>query len=148
MKFLNWLKIIIKKHVKFLFYKYSNCILYLIAYILYFLSLESCLAGEELCGNNMVWIYKKLVELIFACEIISFLIGKIIFNFSSKLHIFHLIGIFSLFYYYSHDFYFWNHGMYNLIFFLLLLFFNLCFILFFKFIICLFRIQKKYYIYH
>ena len=146
MKFLNWLKIIIKKHVKFLFYKYSNCILYLIAYILYFLSLESCLAGEELCGNNMVWIYKKLVELIFACEIISFLIGKIIFNYSSKLHIFHLIVIFSLFYYYSHDFYFWNHGMYNLIFFLFLFFFNLCFILFFKFIICLFRIQKKIYI--
>ena len=90
MKLLNFLKIIIKKYVKFLFYKYSNCILYLIAYILYFLSLESCLAGEELCGNNMVWIYKKLVELIFSCEIISFLVAKTVFNYSSKLHIFHL----------------------------------------------------------
>jgi hypothetical protein len=45
--------------------------------------------------------------------------------------------------YNNHDFAFWNHGMYNLIFFLLLLFFNLCIILFFKFAICLYKIQKK-----
>ena len=132
-----------KKHLKFFFNKYANCILYLIAYKLYHLSLEGCFDGEEICGNNMNWIYKKLVELILSCELISFLVGQIFFNRSSKLHIIHLIAIIYLFYYYNHDFYFWNHGMYNLIFFLLLFFFNLCFILFFKFIICLFRIQKK-----
>ena len=77
----------------FLLYKYSDFILYLIAYILYYLSLESCFEGEEKCGNNMKWIYKKLIELILSCELISFLIGKIIFEYSSKLHIIHLLSI-------------------------------------------------------
>ena len=146
MKNLCCKNLIFIKHAKSFLYKYSNCILYLITYILYYLSLEACLEGEELCGNNMSWIYKKLIELISSCEIISLLVGQIIFNRSSKLHLIHLVAIFSLFYYHSHDFYFWNHGMYNIIFFILLFFFNLCFILFFKFIICLFRIQKKIYI--
>ena len=148
MKFIYRSKIIIKKNVKLFLYKYFNFILFLIAYEFYFLSLEPCFEGEELCGNNMKWIYKKLVELILSCEFISFLIGKIIFKYSSKLHIIHLVLIFSLFTYNNHDFAFWNHGMYNLIFFLLLLFFNLCIILFFKFAICLYKIQKKIYIIH
>ena len=147
MKFIYRSKIIIKKNVKFFLYKYFNFILFLIAYAFYFLSLEPCFEGEELCGNNMKWIYKKLVELILSCEFISFLIGKIIFKYSSKLHIIHLVLIFSLFTYNNHDFAFWNHGMYNLILFLLLLFFNLC-IIFFKFAICLYKIQKKIYIIH
>ena len=84
---------------------------------------------------DMAWIYKTLVELIISCEIISFLVGKIIFNYSSKLHLMHLFVIFSLFILYSYDFFFWNHGMYNLIFFVLLFFLNICIILFFKFII-------------
>ena len=143
MKYLNWSKKIIKKAVEISLYKYSDGFLYIIAYLLYYLSLESCLKGEELCGNNMAWIYKKLVELILSCELISFLMSKIIFNYSSKLHIIHLVAIFSLFAIYSHDFFFWNHGMYNIIFFLLLFFFNCCFILFLKLVIFVLRIKKK-----
>ena len=148
MKFMYKSNIIVKKNVKLFLYKYSNFILFLFAYSLYFLSLEPCLEGEELCGNNMEWIYKKLSELILSCELISFLIGKIIFNYSSKLHLIHLVLIFWLFTYKDHDFFFWNHGMYNLIFFLLLFFFNLFIILFFKFAICLYKIQKRIYIIH
>ena len=136
-------KIINKKNDEYFIFKYFDIFLYLIAYIFYYLSLEKCLEGEELCGNNMTWIYKKLVELIISCEIISFLIGKMIFNYSSKLHLMHLFLIFSLFILYSHDFFFWNHGMYNLIFFVLLFFLNICIILFFKFIICLIRNKIK-----
>ena len=143
MKCLCWAKKIIKKAVKIFLYKFTDGFLYIIAYLLYYLSLESCLEGEELCGNNMTWIYKKLVELILSCELISFLMSKIIFNYSSKLHIIHLIAIFSLFAIYSHDFFFWNHGMYNIIFFLLLFFINCFFILFLKLIIFVLRIQKK-----
>ena len=106
MKYFNWSKKYIKKAVKIFLYKYSDGFLYIIAYLLYYLSLESCLEGEELCGNNMTWIYKKLVELILSCELISFLMSKIIFNYSSKLHIIHLIAIFSLFAIYCHDFFF------------------------------------------
>ena len=143
MKVIILSKIINKKNVEYFIFTYFDIFLYLIAYIFYYLSLEKCLEGEELCGNNMTWIYKKLVELIISCEIISFLVGKIIFNYSSKLHLMHLFVIFSLFILYSHDFFFWNHGMYNLIFFVLLFFLNICIILFFKFIICLIRNNKK-----
>jgi hypothetical protein len=58
--------------------------------------LEKCFDGEEICGNNMKWIYKKVFELILSCEIISFLLATIIFNHSSKLHLIHLFVIFSL----------------------------------------------------
>ena len=109
MKFIYKSNIIIKQNVKLFLYKYSNFILFLFAYFLYFLSLEPCLEGEELCGNNMEWIYKKLSELILSCELISFLIGKIIFNYSSKLHLIHLVLIFWLFTYKDHDFFFWNY---------------------------------------
>ena len=108
MKVIILSKIINKKNVEYFIFKYFDIFLYLIAYIFYYLSLERCLEGEELCGNNMAWIYKKLVELIISCEIISFLVGKIIFNYSSKLHLIHLFVIFSLFILYSHDFFFWK----------------------------------------
>ena len=83
----------IKKNVKkfFFFFKYANCILYIIAYELYYLSLEGCFDGEEICGNNMDWIYQKLIELILSCELISFLVGQIIFNRSSNNGDFFLI---------------------------------------------------------
>ena len=130
----------------FLLYKYSDFILYLIAYILYNLSLESCFEGEEKCGNNMKWIYKKLIELILSCELISFLIGKIIFGYSSKLHIIHLVAISVLFIYHSHSYFFWNHGMYNIIFFALLFIFNVVILLLIKFFFFILRIIKKLYV--
>ena len=69
MKVLILSKILNKKNVEYFISKYFDIFLYLIAYIFYFLSLERCLEGEEICGNNMIWIYKKLVELIISCEI-------------------------------------------------------------------------------
>ena len=146
MRFFSKREIIIKsslfKNVLFL-YKYWTFIIFLIAYILYYLSLEKCIDGEELCGNNMKWIYKKLRELIISCELISFLFLLIVFNYSSKLHLIHIFVIFSLFYLYSHDLYFFDHGMYNFIFFVLLLIINVFLILSFKVLISLFQIENK-----
>ena len=130
-------------NVKLFLFKYSTFILFLIAYIFYYLSLEKCFDGEELCGNNMKWIYKKVFELILSCEIISFLLATIIFNHSSKLHLIHLFVIFSLFFLYSHDFYFYNHGMYNFVVFVLLFILNILIILFIKFLIYIFQIKNK-----
>ena len=130
-------------YIEFFFHKYSIFCLFIIAYFLYYLSLEKCLYGEELCGNNMKWIYKKLFELIISCELISFLLATIIFNYSSKLHLIHLIATFVLFYIYSHDFFFFDHGMFNFIFFIILFFLNLLIILLFKFLICLFRLKDN-----
>ena len=124
MKFFTKRKITIKNAKLYLF-KYFTFILFIIAYSFYYLSLEKCFDGEELCGNNMKWIYKKVFELIISCELISFLLALIIFNYSSKLHLIHIFAIFSLFFLYSHDFYFFNHGMYNIIAFSLLSFLNI-----------------------
>ena len=56
MKVIILSKIINKKNVEYFLFKYFDIFLYLIAYIFYYLSLERCLEGEELCGNNMAWI--------------------------------------------------------------------------------------------
>ena len=133
----------IKIHIKSFFSKCLASFIFIISYILYYLSLEKCFDGEELCGNNMKWIYKKLFELILSCELISLLTATIIFNYSSKLHLIHLFSTFSLFFLYSHDFYFYDHGMYNFSFFIILFFLNLIVILFIKFIIWIFKIKNK-----
>ena len=145
MRFFSKIEIIIK--IALFLYKYWTSIIFLIAYILYYLSLEKCIVGEELCGNNMKWIYKKLRELILSCELISFLLLLIVFNYSSKLHIIHIFVIFSLFYLYSHELYFYDHGMYNFIFFVSLLIINVFLILSFKLLISLFQIENKLIIY-
>ena len=125
----------IKLNVKNLVNKCSNIFLFITSYIIYFFSLEICPDGEELCGNNMKWIYLKITEIIISCEIIVYLLTKIFFFNSSKFHLIHLFLVFILFVFYSHGFAFFNHGMYNIIVFLILLFFNI--------IIILKRIQKN-----
>ena len=147
MKSYNKVKITIKKKFKLYFYKYSISVLYIISYYIYYLSLERCLDGEEICGNNMKWIYTKVVELVIASELISVLFALMIFNISTKFHLVHLIVVFVLFYYYSHDFYFFNHGMYNIIVFILLFSLNLIIILFLKLLIYLFNLKNKLIIY-
>ena len=143
MKYLTQKSHTIKRLAKTFLYKYTASFFFIISYFLYYLSLEKCFDGEELCGNNMKWIYTKVFELILSCELISFLIATIIFNFVSKFHLIHLFSTFALFYHYSHNFYFYDHGMYNFGFFLILIFLNLIVILFIKFIIWIFKIKNK-----
>ena len=133
----------IHKYIKSLLYKYSTAFVFIISYILYYLSVEKCFDGDEICGNNMKWIYKKLTELIISCELISVLIATIIFNYSSKFHFIHLTAIFILFFLYSHNYYFHDHGMYNFVFFIILIFLNLLIILLLKLIIWIFSIKNK-----
>ena len=95
--------------MKLILYKYSTIILFAISYYIYYLSLEPCYKGEDLCGNNMKWIYKKVFQLLLSSEIISLLLVKILCYKSSDLHLIHL------FYLYSNNYFFYNHGMYNLI---------------------------------
>ena len=129
--------------VKLFISKHYNAILFISSYIIFYLSLEKCLMGEEICGNNMKWIYTKVFEIILSCEIISYLVVKMLFYDLSKLNLIHLIIIFSLFYIYSHHFFFFDHGKYNLILFLILLFINIIVILLFKAIVFTFKIKNK-----
>ena len=68
---------------------------------------------------------------------------KIFFFNSSKLHLIHLLFVFIIFVYYHHGFVFYEHGMYNILVFLLLLFFHIIIILLFKLIIFIFKIKNK-----
>ena len=45
----------IKRYIKTLLYKCSALSFFIISYILYYLSLEKCFDGEELCGNNIIY---------------------------------------------------------------------------------------------
>ena len=143
MKYLTKKSQTIKRHVKSFLFKYTALFIFIISYILYYLSLEKCFDGEELCGNNMKWIYTKVFELILSCELISLLIATIIFKLVSKFHLIHLFSTFTLFYHYSHNFYFFDHGMYNFGFFIIQFTLNLIVILFIKLIIWLFKIKNK-----
>ena len=95
----------IKRHVKSFLFKYTSSFVFIISYILYYLSLEKCFDGEELCGNNMKWIYTKVFELILSCELISLLIATILFKYVSKFHLIHLFPTFTLFYHYLVNYY-------------------------------------------
>ena len=123
--------------------KYAPSVIFIISYILYYLSLEKCFRGEELCGNDMKWIYTKVFEVILSCELISILVATIIFNITSKFHLIHFFTVFLLFFQYSHDFFFFDHGMYNFGFFVIIFVLNLLVIFFIKFIICLFKVKNR-----
>ena len=141
----NYIFNYIKSNKKYFLFESLISAAFIISYFIYYLSLESCLDGEEICGNNMKWIYKKLFQLILSSELISFLVIITLFYNASKLHLMHLITIFVLFYFHSHNFFFNNHGMYNLIFFLLILIINLLIVIFTKAIIYLVKLKNRLY---
>ena len=116
---------------------------YLISYFLYFLSLEKCNEGEDVCCTKGNWIKIKLVELMISCLIISYLLQLIIFKISSKLNLIHIFIVFLLFYKYSHSYYFHDHGFYNFVAYFLFLIIFLLIILITKGLFLLFK--KNYY---
>jgi len=143
MIFLLEIGIIIKKQYNNILLKHSSFFLFIISYYIFYLSLEPCLLGEDPCGNNLKWIYKKFVELVISCELVVYLIYKIIFMNLSKLHLIHLLMVFVLFYIHSNNFFFHDHGMYNFIFFFFLLLINILLILLLKAIIYIVKIKEK-----
>ena len=132
-----------KKKIKLFINNYSAGFIYAISYIIYLFSLEGCFKGDDICGNNMKWIYTKLTQIIISSEIIVYLIARILFYKSPKIHLIHLVIVFCLFYQYSHNYYFYDHGMYNIIVFIFVLIINLFVILLFKTIIIIFKIKNK-----
>ena len=95
----NWNKIIF-----FLFFLY---------YYLYFFSLEKCLEGFDICGEKSDWILKKLTQAVISYFILTLLLELMILKKVPKYHLFHLIIIYSFFYYYSHGLDFHDHGYFN-----------------------------------
>ena len=87
--------------------------LFLISYFLYYLSLEKCFEGPDGCSKKEQWIKKKLIEELISCLIIALLFQFMFYKIISKIHLIHLILVFIAFYKYSHGLDFDDHGYFN-----------------------------------
>lgn len=87
--------------------------LFFIAYILYYLSLEKCYEGFDLCSLKTLWIKKKIKEVVIFCLIILLMIELIFYRLISALNVIHLLFFYILIYLYSHGIDFDDHGYYN-----------------------------------
>ena len=88
---------------------------FLISYYLYYLSLEKCYMGMDICSKKFKWIKKKLTQEFASCALISVLLQLIFYKIISKFHLIHLIIVFISFYKYSHGLDFDDHGQFNII---------------------------------
>ena len=99
--------------------KYGRNIISLIffcfSYYLYYISLEKCFSGIDVCGRDIRWIFRKAFKIVVSCFISSILLFLIYYKQLSKLHILHFIICFYLFYIFSHGYSFEDHGLLNFI---------------------------------
>ena len=123
--------------------KNKNIILFFSAYCLYFLSLEGCYEGVDLCPRRMNWIVLKVSELIISCIILTSMILLILHKKLSKLNFLHIIIIFSFFFLYSHGLDFHDHGLFNIIFYYALMAILIVFILPFNLLFFFFKKKNK-----
>ena len=124
-----------------LLFKNAIYILFFISYLLYYNSLEKCFKGVDECPREINWIKTKIKELIFSCLIMLVLIELIIYKKISRFHLIHIALSFILFYSYSHDLNFQDHGYFNFVGFFIL--FANFFIAFLPINILIYLIQKK-----
>ena len=126
-----------------LFINILTLFIFSISYYLYYLSLEKCFDGEDICCQYVKWIKIKVIELISSSVISAILFEFIFFKKMSKFHILHFILVLINFYYYSNGVYFHDHGYYNFYIFVTLL---IIIIIGTFIIIKLFNFIKKHYI--
>ena len=93
---------------------------FILCYILYFMSCEKCYDGEDVCSSKVSWIFAKIKEEVASCVIMSILLQFILFNKVSKKHLIHIPIVFTFFYFYSHDIFYYDHGYYNFIFYFII----------------------------
>ena len=96
--------------------------LFLFSYIYYYLSLETCLRGQEICSLLVQWQFTKIYQELKSCLLMAFILELIFYKLISKLHLIHFFLIFFVFYKYSHGTEFEDHGYYNFIYFFVIIF--------------------------
>ena len=131
-----------KKKIKEKYLNIVFFILFILSYYLFFLSLERCYQGEDICCTKLHWIKVRLVEESISCIITIILLELIILKKGSKLHLIHFFSIYILFYSYSHGIDFDDHGYYNIKYFFIIVIFALLFLFIIKYL--LFSKNKKY----
>jgi hypothetical protein len=125
-------KNIIWKLIKYLFI-FS---IFFLIYYFYFLSLEACNEGIDICCTKYRWIELKIKEEVFSCIFMELMIQLIILKYISKLHIIHVIFVLTYYYSKSHGFDFSDHGYFNFFYYLVMLsIFTIAFIPFDCFVI-------------
>jgi len=92
---------------------FLNILLFVISYYLYYLSLEPCFGGFDVCIFKKNWIKKKVIESVLSVLINTVLFELMIFKKISKLHLIHFAIAYFLLYRYSHGYDFDDHGLYN-----------------------------------
>ena len=132
------------KEILYIILNVIGLLLFLVSYYFYFLSLEKCLKGEEVCCTNGDWIKLKIKQFSISAIIIIILVILIINKILSKLHLIHFISTFIWFYKYSHSVFFYDHGGLNLIGLLAAILIALFLMTILKVIIIIFKIKFKY----
>jgi hypothetical protein len=127
--------------------KITIFLLIFLNYYLYVLSLEKCLEGFDICGEKSDWILKKLTQAVISYFILTLLLELIILKKVPKYHLFHLIIMYSFFYYYSHGLDFHDHGYFNFLGGITIISILLLALLPFKGFVFLLRKNNKLYIY-
>ena len=95
------LKVRTRKKLNVLYIICSNLVgllLFIISYYFYYLSLEKCFKGDDVCGQNWTWIKSKIEQFIISALIIIFLLVLIIYKIISKLHLLHFFATFIYFF--------------------------------------------------
>ena len=92
----------------------STIFLFLLSYFLFYLSLEKCFEGEDICCMKFKWMKKKIIEESISIILVVILFQLMIRSIISKLHLIHFSIAFILFYVYSHGITFDDHGLYNI----------------------------------
>ena len=133
-----------RKDIIKIYFNIFYVLLFIISYYFYYQSLEKCLDGEALCSQKWDWIKLKITQLIKSAIILIIFLILIIYKLLSKLHLIHFVLTFISFCYYSHSFYFEDHGGYNLIALFLVLFLVLILLLIIKIFFSIFKIKYKY----
>ena len=112
-----------KNYIKLLLnYKFFTFLAFLLIYLLYYLSIQGCFEGVDICPRNIRWIVLKGIDLILSCLLLTIMIILMMYKKISKFHFIHIIIIFSFFFLYSHGLEFHDHGYFNFIAYFLLLF--------------------------
>jgi hypothetical protein len=118
--------------------------LFFMSYFFYYLSLEKCMAGFDICAMKSSWIYKKLTQAIISYLILAILLELMILKVISTLHLIHIILISILFYNYSHGLDFHDHGYFNFVGFISIVSLILIMILPFNVLLYIYKKSKKY----
>jgi hypothetical protein len=100
--------------------KKLSIVFFILCYVLYFMSCEKCYDGEDVCSSKVSWIFTKIKEELISCIIMSILLQFILFKKISKIHLIHIPIVFTIFYFYSHDVFYYDHGYYNLLFYFII----------------------------